>query len=303
MPRNLAGKFIVINTFVPGTTITALAHNENWADAANEISNSLAADGQTPMSGPLKAIAGSAATPALTFSADPDTGMYRAGTDTLGFAAGGVAKLTVSPTVAVLTVPLQGPDFPFPTGTRMLFNQAAAPVNWVKEVSLHDRVLRLVSGNPTNAGFIGFSSFLNRTTTDFGTLTTANLPGHTHSGGTAGASADHTHSWGGTFGTGTANSSLDHTHNFAAGYAPAFGVTAGPALAGAAGATGGTTGGLNNSIDHTHNVSVGGNTGPMSASHTHSFTTNGGDGVANSAFTLPIDCRIAYTDVIIAQRS
>jgi len=38
---------------------------------------------------------GSASTPAFSFDADPDTGMYRVGADTLGFSTGGTQKLTI----------------------------------------------------------------------------------------------------------------------------------------------------------------------------------------------------------------
>ncbi len=44
-----------------------------------------------------QSVDGTAAIPSITFSADPDTGIYRAGTNTIGFTAGGAMAFTVSP--------------------------------------------------------------------------------------------------------------------------------------------------------------------------------------------------------------
>lgn len=90
MARNGSGTYSKVNTFTAGTTITASGHNQNWDDIATEMTNSVAADGQTPMSGPLKAASGTAAAPSLTFNSDPDTGFFRRGANTTGIAAGGV---------------------------------------------------------------------------------------------------------------------------------------------------------------------------------------------------------------------
>lgn len=91
MARNGSGNYTKVNTFTAGTPITAASHNQNWDDVAAEITNSVAADGQTTMTGPLKAASGTAAAPSLSFGSDPDTGAYRRGSNELGFAVGGVA--------------------------------------------------------------------------------------------------------------------------------------------------------------------------------------------------------------------
>lgn len=91
MARNGSGNYTKVNTFTAGTPITAASHNQNWDDVAAEITNSVAADGQTTMTGPLKAASGTAAAPGLAFGSDPDTGTYRRGSNELGFAVGGVA--------------------------------------------------------------------------------------------------------------------------------------------------------------------------------------------------------------------
>lgn len=90
MARNGSGTYTVPNSFTAGTTITAADHNENWSDVASEVTNSVAADGQTSMTGPLKASSGTAAAPAHTFAADTDTGGYRSAANEYSVAAGGM---------------------------------------------------------------------------------------------------------------------------------------------------------------------------------------------------------------------
>jgi microcystin-dependent protein len=96
MARNGGGTYTVPNTFVPGATITAASHNQNWADLAAEMTNSLALDGQSAMSGALKAASGSAAAPAVAFASDLDTGAYRSAANEFSVAAGGAQVLRVS---------------------------------------------------------------------------------------------------------------------------------------------------------------------------------------------------------------
>lgn len=87
--RNGSGTYTIPNTFTAGSTITAAGHNQNFSDIATELTNSVAADGQTSMTGPLKASNGTAAAPSLTFASDTDTGGYRSGANEFSIAAGG----------------------------------------------------------------------------------------------------------------------------------------------------------------------------------------------------------------------
>lgn len=89
MARNGSGTYTKVNTFTAGTPITAASHNQNWDDVAAEITNSVAADGQTSMTGPLKAATGTAASPSHTFASDLDTGGYRSAANEYSVAAGG----------------------------------------------------------------------------------------------------------------------------------------------------------------------------------------------------------------------
>jgi hypothetical protein len=59
----------------------------------------------------LQAINGTAALPTYSFFNDTNTGMYRVGTDQLGFATGGTLRLTIDGSTSITsTLPLRGPN-------------------------------------------------------------------------------------------------------------------------------------------------------------------------------------------------
>lgn len=79
-----------------------------------------------------------------------------------------------------------------PAGTRMLFQQSAAPTGWTTDTSQNDKALRVVSGSTSSGGSVAFSSAFTSHTpagsvsttvsgnTEYTTLTTAMLPAHRH---------------------------------------------------------------------------------------------------------------------------
>jgi hypothetical protein len=103
----------------------------------------------------------------------------------------------------------------FTSGTLMLFQQTSAPTGWTKQTTHNNKALRVVSGSASSGGSVGFTTaFASQAvngsignTTAGGsvnisggsvgsyTLTTADIPGHTHSttlpvwGGCAGLTA------------------------------------------------------------------------------------------------------------------
>src|SRR5690349_8936889 len=95
MSRNGSGTMSVKNTFSPGDTISASTTNANNNDFADELTNSVAVDGQSTMTGQLKLANGTAAAPAVTFGSDTDNGLYRIGSNQIGVAAGGSKVATV----------------------------------------------------------------------------------------------------------------------------------------------------------------------------------------------------------------
>ena len=84
----------------------------------------------------------------------------------------------------------------FAAGTKLLFQQTAAPTGWTKDTTYTNHALRIVSGTVTSGGSIDFTTAFNASNTvDGTTLTTNQIPahGHTYSGGTGGINANHTH--------------------------------------------------------------------------------------------------------------
>lgn len=157
--------------------------------------------------------------------------------DTLTLVAGANITITTNATTDAVTIAAAAE---FPSGTRMIFQQTAAPTGWTKETSATytNAALRIVSGAAGTGGTVGFGTVFSATralsitvsnTTATGTvgattLTTAQMPTHTHtySGGlqsntTATGAADRINSLTGTSapaGTTSSNgSSTSHTHS------------------------------------------------------------------------------------------
>lgn len=76
----------------------------------------------------------------------------------------------------------------FASGTRILFQQTAAPTGWTKDTTFNDTVLRIVSGAAGTGGSNAFSTVNAQTVVGNTTLTTTQIPSHTH-GYTAGGAA------------------------------------------------------------------------------------------------------------------
>lgn len=129
--RNGSGTYSIPNTFSTGETITASAFNQNFSDIATEITNSVAADGQTIMTGALKAASGTVGAPALAFGIDPDTGIYRIGADNIGVAVGGTKIADVSSTGLDATALSIGGGAVWSTGDVKLTLKATADAGWV----------------------------------------------------------------------------------------------------------------------------------------------------------------------------
>lgn len=74
---------------VAGETALASDVNENFEDLGDEITNSVAVDGQSTLTGQFKAANGSVSAPGITFGADTDSGIYRIGANDLGMGVNG----------------------------------------------------------------------------------------------------------------------------------------------------------------------------------------------------------------------
>ncbi len=117
----------------------------------------------------------------------------------------------------------------FPSGTAMLFAQTAAPTGWTKSTTHNNKALRVVSGTAGSGGSVSFTSaFTSQSvggTVGDTTLTTAQLPSHTHpyygytaiskgSTGTRVTSGGSTATINSTLTSGATGSANSHNHSF-----------------------------------------------------------------------------------------
>ena len=72
----------------------------------------------------------------------------------------------------------------FPSGTRILFQQTAAPTGWTKDTTHDNKALRVVSGSTSSGGSVAFTSAFASQAVDgtvgSTTLGTSAIPSHTH---------------------------------------------------------------------------------------------------------------------------
>lgn len=98
----------------------------------------------------------------------------------------GTIKL-VSPSFDAATIGSNAIDA-FPSGTKMLFQQTAAPTGWTKDTTHNDKALRITSGTVSTGGSVAFeTAFASQTpagsvsvTVNNHTLTLSQIPSHSH---------------------------------------------------------------------------------------------------------------------------
>lgn len=103
MARNGSGTMSLTQTFTADTDATAEDVNDVLGDIADEISNSIAKDGQTTITNQLKGFAGTVSAPGYAFSSDLDCGLYRIGANNIGLAVNGGLVLDIATTGASIT--------------------------------------------------------------------------------------------------------------------------------------------------------------------------------------------------------
>lgn len=74
--------------FVPNTVISSSAVNTDFSDIATALTQSVSADGQTPLTGELLGVLGSTATPTWSFNNDDTSGLYLSAAGIPGISAG-----------------------------------------------------------------------------------------------------------------------------------------------------------------------------------------------------------------------
>lgn len=222
----------------------------------------------------------------------------------LGYAAG-IANALQAGQAAQATANFNN----LPSGTRMLFQQSAAPPGWTKDTAHDNTGIRIVSGNVGSGGTMNYTdAFTTRTpagavnasgTVGNTTLTTAQIPSHAHtftsSSGSTDAQGNHSH---------TINDPT-HAHGFAAAESGNYpssgfsGASIGEQQASAVTAAASTGISINAVGNHSHNVTVSGTTDVQGqdGSHTHSLS------LSASFAGSTLDFSVKYLDVIVAQKN
>jgi hypothetical protein len=169
-----------------------------------------------------------------------------------------------------------------PSGTKMLFQQTTAPVGWVKDTTHDNKALRVVTGTAGTGGSINFTTAFSSQNVGNTTLTTDQIPSHTHTfsgGGSTGNAGGHGH---------TINDP-GHQHSITTGVGSVPQLN-GDATYSSNDFTGSAVTGISiNAVgDHLHSFSISGT----------SDSTGGG-----TAHTHSLDLAVSYVDVIICTKT
>lgn len=114
-------------------------------------------------------------------SADTLTGLTSGNSILAGNNSGGIKNVSLSGDISFDGNTLTVSAVAFPAGTVMLFIQAAAPTGWTKSTTHNDKALRIVSGSGGGSGgSVAFTTAFASGNTGATTLSTTQMPSHTH---------------------------------------------------------------------------------------------------------------------------
>src|SRR6185295_3595742 len=104
MARNSSGTQVAVNgPYVVGTVIDQSQINARLTDIESELTDSLCRSDKGGMTGALKGTDGTVSAPAVAFTAEPGTGLYRIGNGDLGVAILGTKRLELTATGLTVT--------------------------------------------------------------------------------------------------------------------------------------------------------------------------------------------------------
>lgn len=168
-----------------GKATTDTLTNKTISGASNTITNVSLTSGVTGTLPIANGGTNSTATPTSNGVA------YGTGTAIAYTAAGTTGQVLTATTGGAPTWATAGGSS-FPAGTRMSFQQTSAPTGWTKDTTaaINDSILRLVTGSVTTGGTTAFSTWNAQTATGATTLSTTQIPSHTHSYTVAGGGAN-----------------------------------------------------------------------------------------------------------------
>lgn len=103
MARNGSGTYVLSDTIAPSTLADANELQAILDDIATALTGSVAANGETTITGALQGFDGTASLPGYSFSGDLDSGLYRIGANNVGIAVNATKRFDVSTTGATVT--------------------------------------------------------------------------------------------------------------------------------------------------------------------------------------------------------
>lgn len=100
MPRNSSGTYTLPtgNPVTSGSLISTTWANDTLSDIATALTDSLSRSGNGGLTGPFALVDGTVAAPALNFTTDPQTGLYKSAAGTLAVSSLGSNVVTFAPT-------------------------------------------------------------------------------------------------------------------------------------------------------------------------------------------------------------
>lgn len=102
--RNSAGTMSAVNgPYISGTAINSAQVNARLSDIESELTNSLDRNGRGGMLAATRGIDGTVAAPAYSWTSETGTGLYRIGSNDIGFAVNQVKKLELTSSLFTVT--------------------------------------------------------------------------------------------------------------------------------------------------------------------------------------------------------